>query len=85
MTTAKRSLTRLSDRVQRRVRSEAVGGAEMELEGEVKEDGDRWWWNVPLELVGEVAGARTGAEAGHVEGGTTAARHDVCFGWVQWY
>ena len=31
--------------------------------------------DVPLELVGEVAGARAVAEAGHVEGGAASARH----------
>jgi hypothetical protein len=31
--------------------------------------------DVPFELVGEVAGARAVAEAGHVEGGAASARH----------
>ena len=31
--------------------------------------------DVPLELVGEVAGARAVAEAGHVEGSAASARH----------
>jgi hypothetical protein len=38
-------------------------------------------WDVPFELVGEVAGAGAVAEAGDVERSTASARHDGC--WYQ--
>lgn len=38
--------------------------------------GGRWLFgDVPLELVGQVAGAGAVAEAGDIEGGAAAARH----------
>lgn len=36
--------------------------------------------DIPFELVGKVAGACTMTEAGHVQGGSTSARHDAVDG-----